>query len=252
MVLLGDILSIPEFSDFRVVSGFNGINEPVVSAGYLDWESGSDIASTFPKGELVITTLAAAKGRPEFAESCIRALIRAKVAAVVIKDVCFSDVSDALKEYSNEHNVPIIFFSDLYTDDVSFVIKNEILRGNAENAEHILSSLLSDAHIDEQKLDQMLSQLDPFLQENILFCAYISLAGSDMEISPLLKQKYNSFGNNNMRIYAEELSIKKNMHEDIKYTFLPYKRGLFHIFTAKNIDAFDKDFQENSSVNSLK
>ena len=32
------------------------------------------------------------------------------------------------------------------------------------------------------------------------------------------------------------------IHEDVKYTFLPYKRGLFHIFTAKNIDAFDNDF----------
>jgi len=242
MVLLRDILSIPEFSKFRVVSGFNGINEPVTTAGYLDWESGSDIAKNFPKGEFVITTLATAKGKPEFAESCIKTLIRNKVAAIAIKDVCFSDVSDAVKEYSNEHNVPIIFFSDLFTDDVSFVVKNEIRRGNAENAEHILSFLLSNADIGEENLTQMLTQLDPFLQGNVLFCAYISIAGSNTEISPILAQKFNSFGNNNMNVYAEELSIRKNMHEDVKYTFLPYKRGLFHIFTAKNIDAFDNDF----------
>ncbi|WP_206458244.1 PucR family transcriptional regulator [Anaerovorax sp. IOR16] len=244
MVLLRDILAIPEFSNFRVVSGFNGINEPVTSTGFFEWESGSDITKNFAKGEFVVTTLAVVKDKPESAKSCIKTLIRNKVTAIVIKDIYFSDVSDDIKECSNEHNVPIIFFSDLFVDDVLFVIKTEIRRASAEHSQYIFSSLLYDNTIGDRKLREMISQLDSFLQDNIVFCAYISLAGYDTEIPDTLKLKYNSFGNNNMKIYTEELAIQKRMHENVKYTFLPYKRGIFHIFTAKDTDSIDKSFSK--------
>lgn len=53
MVLLRDILSAPLFSNFRIVSGFNGINTPVTQVGFFEWESGADIEKTLRKASLL-------------------------------------------------------------------------------------------------------------------------------------------------------------------------------------------------------
>ena len=123
MVLLRDILSAPLFSNFRIVSGFNGINTPVTQVGFFEWESGADIERNFEKGEFIITTLTAMKDDPSRAEMCLRTLIRHQVSAIAIKDIYYKEISAQLKEFSNTWNVPILFFSDTFIDNIIFYIK---------------------------------------------------------------------------------------------------------------------------------
>ena len=110
MILLSHLLSLPALSEFRFVSGFNGINIPVSAAGFFDCETGADFGQKFFPGQFVFTTLSAEREHPERIEAGLTALINRGVAAIAIKDTFVQDVSDEVKKLSESRGVPLLFF----------------------------------------------------------------------------------------------------------------------------------------------
>ena len=243
MVLLRDILSAPLFSGFRIVSGYNGINTPVTQAGFLEWESGSDIEKNFEKGEFVITTLAAAKDDPGRAETCLRMLIRHQVAAIAIKDVYYKDNSAQLKEFSDTWNVPILFFSDTFIDDVLFYIKTALLKEDSAMQERIVKSLLYDAGLTPEQCRAHALKINPFFEKQVLLCAYVTV--SDLTAVPPRRKPlhFDTFGNFESRTAGAWTHIPEGSSlPPLKYSFLPFQQGAFHICTTTDRTAFSKDF----------
>ncbi len=95
---------------------------PAILSGRKIWTS----SKTFPGGEFVVTTLYAAKDDAAFANRCLKLLINNHVAAIAIKDLYYDDLSDDIKNYADQHHVPILFFSNLYIDDIIVAIRNEL------------------------------------------------------------------------------------------------------------------------------
>lgn len=244
MVLLRDILSAPLFSGFRIVSGYNGINTPVTQAGFLEWESGADIEKNFEKGEFVITTLAAAKDDPGRAETCLRMLIRHQVAAIAIKDVYYKDISTQLREFSDTWNVPILFFSDTFIDDVLFYIKTALLKEDSAMQERIVRSLLYDTNLTPEQCRAYVLKINPFFEKQVLFCAYVTV--SDLTAVPPRRKPlhFDTFGNFETRTAGTSWPHipEGSSLPPLKYSFLPFQQGAFHICTTTDITAFEHDF----------
>lgn len=244
MVLLRDILSAPLFSGFRIVSGYNGINTPVTQAGFLEWESGADIEKNFEKGEFVITTLAAAKDDPGRAETCLRMLIRHQVAAIAIKDVYYKDISTQLREFSDTWNVPILFFSDTFIDDVLFYIKTALLKEDSAMQERIVRSLLYDTNLTPEQCRAYALKINPFFEKQVLFCAYVTV--SDLTAVPPRRKPlhFDTFGNFETRTAGTSWPHipEGSSLPPLKYSFLPFQQGAFHICTTTDITAFEHDF----------
>ena len=244
MVLLRDILSAPLFSGFRIVSGYNGINTPVTQAGFLEWESGADIEKNFEKGEFVITTLAAAKDDPGHAETCLRMLIRHQVAAIAIKDVYYKDISTQLREFSDTWNVPILFFSDTFVDDVLFYIKTALLKEDSAMQERIVRSLLYDTNLTPEQCRAYALKINPFFEKQVLFCAYVTV--SDLTAVPPRRKPlhFNTFGNFETRTAGTSWPHipEGSSLPPLKYSFLPFQQGAFHICITTDTAAFPKDF----------
>lgn len=244
MVLLRDILSAPLFSGFRIVSGYNGINTPVTQAGFLEWESGADIEKNFEKGEFVITTLAAAKDDPGRAETCLRMLIRHQVAAIAIKDVYYKDISTQLREFSDTWNVPILFFSDTFIDDVLFYIKTALLKEDSAMQERIVRSLLYDTNLTPEQCRAYALKINPFFEKQVLFCAYVTV--SDLTAVPPRRKPlhFDTFGNFETRTAGTSWPHipEGSSLPPLKYSFLPFQQGAFHICTTTDTAAFPKDF----------
>ncbi len=238
MVLLRDILSAPLFSAFRIVSGYNGINTPITQVGFFEWESGADIERNFEKGEFVITTLAAAKDDPGRAETCLRTLIRHQVAAIAIKDVYYKEVSAQLREFSDTWNVPILFFSDTYIDDIIFHIKTALLKEDSAMQERTVRRLLAEPAPAPEQCREYARKLNPFFEEGLLFCAYISVSDPSSGAPARRQLQFDTYGNFETRS-AQALP---GSHPPLKYSFLPYRRGAFHICTAADTAAFGRDF----------
>jgi len=241
MLLLRDILSFPELKNARIVSGHKGINNPVLRAGFLEWESGSDITVHFDTGEFVVTTLAAVKDNVDLVEAHLRSLIRKRVAAILIKDLYYHDIPQSLKDYSDEKNVPVIFFSDTYIDDILFIVKSELAKADVGESENILRQILND-EADAEEHPNLILQLDPYLRKQVIFCAFISTEESDEKLSETLDQKLHILNSNTNTILKEILT--PNLRTlDYHFTWLRYRRGAFFILTCDDsMDSLPSDF----------
>lgn len=242
MVLLRDILSAPLFSRFRIVSGYNGINTPVTQVGFFEWESGADIEKNFEKGEFIITTLAMAKDAPAHAETCLRTLIRHQVSAIAIKDVYYKEISAQLREFSDTWNVPILFFSDTFIDDIIFYIKTALLKEDSAMQERTVRRLLADPAPAPEQCREYALKLNPFFEKDLLFCAYISV--SDLSAgAPVRKPlRFDTYGNFETRSAQALPQTGEHGALPLKYSFLPYRQGAFHICTTTDPAAFGADF----------
>lgn len=243
VVLLRDILSAPLFSNFRIISGYNGINTPVTQVGFFEWESGTDIEKNFAKGEFIITTLAAAKDDPSRAETCLRMLIRHQVSAIAIKDVYYKDISAQLKEFSDTWNVPILFFSDTFIDDVIFYIKTALLKEDSAMQERIVKSLLYDTSLTPEQCKEYALKLNPFFEKQVLFCAYVAV--SDLTAVPPQRKPlhFDTFGNFETRTAGTWTHIPEGSTlPPLKYSFLPFQQGAFLVCTTTDTEVFPEGF----------
>ncbi len=243
MILVRDILSAPMFSEFRIVSGYNGINTPVRDTGFWEWESGEDLQKSFSKGSFVVTTLASVRDDPARAELCLRELIRNQVAAVAIKDVYYKEIPDRLREFSDTWNVPILFFSDTYIDDIIFYIRTALLKEDSEMQGKIVRSLLFDTDLTPELCKEYARKLNPFFEQRILFCAYVSV--SDLTAVPPQRKPlhFDTFGNFETRTAGTWTHIPEGSAlPPLKYSFLPFQQGAFLICTTTDAGVFPKDF----------
>jgi len=248
MPTVANILSKPLFKDFRLVSGRNGLNNKVTRAGFFEWEQDFQITKSFDKGEFVITTLSAIKDDPQAVSRSIKLLINNNVAAIAIKDVHFSDLPGELKTYSNEHNVPIMFFTDTYIDEVLYEIKNETLnRLYTSFNEIVLDSLISNDNLDNLEKENMLRKINPFFHSGAMMCAYISNRTDTVSISQEALDLYTNV------LLEGDVNIPDNVDgSDFIYSFVAYKRGIFLIITSSTSDPEILGKFKTALINELK
>ena len=182
MLTVSSLLSNPLLQNFRIAAGRNGLNNTISSTGYFEYEQDNDIAKTFTHGEFVITTLFAAKDDVSISEKALKLLINNRVSAIAIKDVYFDDVSDEIKAYADRYDVPVLFFSETYIDDLIVLIHNKLssVIQNVDD-EKTISALISDTGLDDMKKEELMKNLNRFFCSDTIFAAYIS---NDADIYP--------------------------------------------------------------------
>lgn len=227
MPTVANLLSKPMFRDFRIASGKNGLNNKVTSAGFLEWEQGTQITKSFAKGEFVLTTLTSFKDDPAAIERSLKLLINNQVSAIAVKDIYFKDLSDEIKDYSNEHGVPILFFADTYIDEILYVIKNETLNSLYTSFnEIVLDTLIANDNLDVLEKENLLRKINPFFHSTSMICAFISNRSDTTSISQEALELYNNV------LMENELGLPDSIDgSEVVYSFIAYKRGIILIAT---------------------
>lgn len=232
MPTVANLLSKPMFKDFRMVSGKSGLNNKVTSAGFLEWEQDTQITKSFDKGEFVLTTLASIKDDAVAIDRSLKLLINNNVSAIAIKDIYFKDLPDAIKDYSNEHGVPIMFFTDTYIDEILYAIKNETLNSLYTSFnEIVLDTLISNDNLDVLEKENLLRKINPFFHPAVMICAFISNKTDTSVISQEALDLYNSV------LLDNGLDIPESIDgAELIYSFVKYKRGVLLIATINTTD----------------
>lgn len=233
MPTVANLLSKPMFKDFRMVSGKSGLNNKVTSAGFLEWEQDTQITKSFDKGEFVLTTLASIKDDAVAIDKSLKLLINNNVSAIAIKDIYFKDLPDAIKDYSNEHGVPIMFFTDTYIDEILYAIKNETLNSLYTSFnEIVLDTLISNDNLDVLEKENLIRKINPFFYSATMMCAFISNRTDTSSISQDALDLYNNV------LLDNGLDIPDSIEgADIIYSFVAYKRGIILIATINSADS---------------
>jgi len=233
MLTVMELLSFPLFRNFKLVSGYGGLYNPVSGTGIFEWESSYEVEKNFEQGEFVMTTLSLARSDTALAESSIRMLIDKKVSAIAVKDIYFHEITEELKAHSDAHHIPIFFFSETFFDDIIYTIKNTLLTHSRDfDYDEQVEFLLDLSHSADQK-KRKAKEINPFFHSNII-CCFASL-------------KKNSQ-------WQKELKSLQLNPEETVYSIINYHQGILVIYTAKENPASDLEgklmnFLEKSGLN---
>lgn len=224
MITVIELLSLPVFSGFRLMSGQSGLYNAVTGTGIFEWESPADVDQTFAKGEFVVTTLSQAKNDSSLAENCLRMLMIKGVSAIAIKTIYFKEISEELKLFSDLHKVPIFLFSSTFFDDVIFTIKNALITSNL-NVDHTekLKALLK-PDTDSERILKTAREINPYFF-NSLICCFVSLNDKSLHQEDI-EQKY--------RDTLERRNCLDVDSSRVVYSMIQYERGILIIYTVKD------------------
>lgn len=241
MIRIRQILSMRELTSLRVVSGVNGINSVVSSTGFFDCEPGVALSKLAAKGKLMVTTLAAAKDDPTYANACLKTLLHSGVAAIAVKCTFFQDVSDEVKALSDKYNIPLILFNEPGVDDVLYLIRSKIDCMTNEDSDEIISQLLYDSNLDPVNILNLAYRLNPYFRDHIMLCSFITTA--DGEASALSELHAPHAPRDLQSSTRQDALFAENITSgNLRYTFLPYKRGTFFILTAMEPDGIRPEY----------
>lgn len=233
MINVMDLLSLPQFNSFKIISNSKGLRNVVQGTGIWEWERPEVIEQTFSPGEFVFTTLSALRDGEAWAIDSLKTLIRKKVSAIAIKTVYFDSCPEEILALSNEYKVPILTFSEAYMDDLIYVIKNAVLSNNSNNImlEHLKEMMRCE---NKELIAEKVKRLNPlFFDHSICFCCY---AQGDKE-AELLNKALLDYQNS---IVSEQVS------QEACYSFIRCSRCIIIIYTFENgISGLKGDFTDS-------
>ncbi|SFP88476.1 PucR C-terminal helix-turn-helix domain-containing protein [Oscillibacter sp. PC13] len=228
LITVEEILKRPLYKQFRCVSGARGLGNHVFSTGFLEWETGTKIFNSFPENEFVLTTLSFAKNAPMAVEEALTNLIKCRVAAIAIKRVYLRTIPDSIKKLSDSAGVPILFFDDLYVDDLLFDLKIAILEDDPKRQEKIIDDLLAASSLPTEEREQLALRLNSRFESNLVFCAFITEEKTALPI-----EGSDAFGG-----IPQWSGEKPGLHNGFgkcatKHLLLPYRKGTLCLYTAR-------------------
>ena len=116
-----DVASLEKFDfwdHFTLISGAPGVYRNISNVVILDYEGIEGDFSGFHEGDFVITNLLFAKNDPEKIYPAFLSLIEKGVSAFAIKTVFYSDLPDEVMALTEQRQVPVFLFHDIYIEDV--------------------------------------------------------------------------------------------------------------------------------------
>ena len=90
MIYIKELLRLKNIENLRLIAGESGMERSVSSVVLYEYDSSHVLLPDFYEGDLVLTTLAYARGEPGLVSESLLALLNQKVAGILIKTAYFS------------------------------------------------------------------------------------------------------------------------------------------------------------------
>lgn len=127
MLTVRDLLELPTLADARCVFDDEmGYDNVVGGFGTFEVEALLDRYYAYDPDDVIGTELSFSGGDMEKAGRALITQMESGIAAVIIRDLLFQDVSDAVKAKARETNTPIFFFHKAYIEAMVTEVRNLI------------------------------------------------------------------------------------------------------------------------------
>ncbi|MEG0291590.1 MAG: PucR family transcriptional regulator ligand-binding domain-containing protein [Anaerovoracaceae bacterium] len=224
MLTVMELLSHPQFSDFRLITDKSGLQNKVLNSGIFEWEQGKQIQENFQKGDFIMTTLSPYNNNRAQAEFFVKRLIDRRPCAIAIKEIYFSAFSKDVVDYANNKNVPIFFFTDTFFDDIVFAIKSTLTPKEINIASmQTLRKILYEDHT-PFRIEILAKEINQFFQ-NQLICAFA--LPRDTESEETVLNYFEDSYNKSIRMFKAP--------NKAAYSVIKFPKGICIIYT--NSDA---------------
>lgn len=169
MLRVSDLLSLPQFETFNLISGSDGLNNIVGGSSVLEWESPKEIAVDFAPNDFVMTTLYMYRDELDRANEALEALIRQRVSAIAIKTTFTDTCSPEVLKLADLYKIPVFTYSDVYLEDLIFAIESAVFNDNSNDMALDYLKYLMESN--NEKIISSAKKLNPlFLDNPVCLC----------------------------------------------------------------------------------
>ena len=161
MIRLRELYRLQGIHNLRLIAGDAGLERTVTAAVLFEYDPSRMQLPDFYKGDLVVTTLAYARGEEALVSTSLLALMSQGIGGLLVKTAYFERLPAQVLTAANAYGTPIFLFDDTYIEEVILEL-TDLIRGRRRFAgfDKELDALMA-AGTDRARVREILSRIDP-------------------------------------------------------------------------------------------
>lgn len=166
MIHIKELFRLQNIHRLRLIAGQDGLECTVTEAVLFEYDPSRVQLPDFYRGDLVVTTLAYARGDAKLVAHSLQALMNQGIAGLMVKTAYFSELPQAVITLANRLGTPVFLFDDTYIEEVILQV-TDLIRGKRHFAgfEQDVDALMR-GDLTEEQTRERARRIDPLGQSS--------------------------------------------------------------------------------------
>ena len=166
MIHIKELFRLQNIHRLRLIAGQDGLERSVTEAVLFEYDPSRVQLPDFYRGDLVVTTLAYARGDAKLVAHSLQALMNQGIAGLMVKTAYFSELPQAVITLANRLGTPVFLFDDTYIEEVILQV-TDLIRGKRHFAgfEQDVDALMR-GDLTEEQTRERARRIDPLGQSS--------------------------------------------------------------------------------------
>lgn len=166
MIHIKELFRLQNIHRLRLIAGQDGLERTVTEAVLFEYDPSRVQLPDFYRGDLVVTTLAYARGDAKLVAHSLQALMNQGIAGLMVKTAYFSELPQAVITLANRLGTPVFLFDDTYIEEVILQV-TDLIRGKRHFAgfEQDVDALMR-GNLTEEQTRERARRIDPLGQSS--------------------------------------------------------------------------------------
>ena len=166
MIHIKELFRLQNIHRLRLIAGQDGLERTVTEAVLFEYDPSRVQLPDFYRGDLVVTTLAYARGDAKLVAHSLQALMNQGIAGLMVKTAYFSELPQAVITLANRLGTPVFLFDDTYIEEVILRV-TDLIRGKRHFAgfEQDVDALMR-GDLTEEQTRERARRIDPLGQSS--------------------------------------------------------------------------------------
>lgn len=166
MIHIKELFRLQNIHRLRLIAGQDGLERTVTEAVLFEYDPSRVQLPDFYRGDLVVTTLAYARGDAKLVAHSLQALMNQSIAGLMVKTAYFSELPQAVITLANRLGTPVFLFDDTYIEEVILQV-TDLIRGKRHFAgfEQDVDALMR-GDLTEEQTRERARRIDPLGQSS--------------------------------------------------------------------------------------
>ena len=128
MIHIKELYRLQRLMNLRLIAGLSGLERTLTEAVLFEYDPSRMQLPDFYRGDLVVTTLAYARGDEQLVSQSLLALMNQGIAGLLVKTAYFRSLPGDVIAQADRLGTPIFLFDDTYIEEVILEV-TELIRG---------------------------------------------------------------------------------------------------------------------------
>ena len=166
MIHIKELFRLQNIHRLRLIAGQDGLERTVTKAVLFEYDPSRVQLPDFYRGDLVVTTLAYARGDAKLVVHSLQALMNQGIAGLMVKTAYFSELPQAVITLANRLGTPVFLFDDTSIEEVILQV-TDLIRGKRHFAgfEQDVDALMR-GDLTEEQTRERARRIDPLGQSS--------------------------------------------------------------------------------------